>query len=91
MIKSFRHKGLRRLWNDDDPRDVPSELVTRIKRRLSVLNAASNLRDFDLPGLHFHPLRGTPERCAIAVNGPWRITFAWEAGDAFRVDLEQYH
>ena len=34
---------------------------------------------------------GTPTRYALAVNGPWRITFEWEDGDALRVDLEQYH
>ena len=38
-----------------------------------------------------HPLRGTPKRYALSVNGPWRITFEWVEADAWRVDLEQYH
>lgn len=44
-----------------------------------------------MPGWGLHPLQGKPERFAISVNGPWRITFEWEDGDALRVDLEQYH
>ena len=44
-----------------------------------------------MPGWGVHRLRGKPARFAISVNGPWRITFEWEDGDAFRVDLEQYH
>ena len=39
----------------------------------------------------FHALKGRPKRYAISVSGPWRITFEWRAGDAERVDLEQYH
>ncbi len=38
-----------------------------------------------------HALHGKPKRYAIAVNGPWRITFEWQEGAAWRVDLEQYH
>ena len=45
----------------------------------------------DLPGWRLHRLHTKPERYALDVNGPWRITFEWEDGEAFRVDLEQYH
>jgi proteic killer suppression protein len=45
-----------------------------------------------LPGFDFHALRGfTPVRYTVHVNGPWCITFEFEAGDALRVDFEQYH
>lgn len=44
-----------------------------------------------LPGFNFHPLVGKPKRYSIHVNGPWTITFGWEAGEAVDVDLEQYH
>ena len=49
------------------------------------------LRELDLPGWRLHRLQGRPERYGLAVNGPWRITFEWQDGDALRVDLEQYH
>jgi toxin HigB-1 len=61
--------------------------------RLDALDAATELRQLDLPGFRLHPLKGEQAgRWAIDVNGPWRITFEWsEGGDAQRVDLEPYH
>lgn len=91
MIRSFRHKGLARLWNQGDPKGIRADLSNRVRRRLTALDAARDLRELGLPGWRLHRLQGKPTRFAISVNGPWRITFEWEDGDAFRVDLEQYH
>lgn len=55
------------------------------------MDQAAKLRDLNLPGFDFHRLHGRPVRNSIHVNGPWCITFAWSEGDAYRVDLEQYH
>lgn len=49
------------------------------------------LTELDIPGFGLLALQGKPKRWAMAVNGPWRITFEWKGGDAFEVDLEQYH
>jgi proteic killer suppression protein len=71
---------------------VPSELEDRIRRRLDVLDQAKHRSELNLPGYDPHPLEGhRPIRYAIRVNGPWRITFEWDRGDAVAVDLEQYH
>jgi proteic killer suppression protein len=59
--------------------------------RLAALDSARDLSDLNQPGFDFHPLRGLPRRYTMHVNGPWCLTFEWEAGDAHRVDLEQYH
>ena len=59
--------------------------------RLSALHGARELGDLNAPGFNFHGLQGKPKRHSIRVNGPWRITFEWIDGDAWRVDLEQYH
>ncbi len=91
MIQSFRHRGLAKLWNEGDSKGVRADLLGRVQRRLTALNEAQDLRELNVPGWGFHPLHGTPTRYALAVNGPWRITFEWEDGDALRVDLEQYH
>ena len=91
MIRSFRHRGLARLWNEGDPRGVRANLLDRVRGRLTALNEAQDLRDLSMPGWRLHQLQGQPTRFALAVNGPWRITFEWEEGDALRVDLEQYH
>ena len=66
-------------------------LCTRTLRRLDALHNASAPSELDLPGFGLHSLRGRGQRFAIWVNGPWRITFEWQDGDAYRVDLEQYH
>ena len=93
MIQSFRNKGLARLWNKGDPKAVRGDLRDRVRRLLTALDAAQDLRELGMPGWEFgfHPLQGKPARFALSVNGPWRITFEWEDGDALRVDLEQYH
>lgn len=91
MIKSITHKGLRRLFEQDDARRLPSEMVTRIRHCLAALDDAKALGDLNYPGLRVHPLKGRKNRYAMSVNGPWRITFTWEDGDAVDVDLEQYH
>lgn len=91
MIRSFQHKGLAQLWNEDDPKGVRADLLDRVRGRLTALNEAQDLRELNMPGWRLHQLQGKPTRFALAVNGPWRITFEWEDGDALRVDLEQYH
>lgn len=58
---------------------------------MSALNVAQDVSDLQIPGWRPHKLHGKPERWAIDVNGPWRITFEWDNGDTFNVDLEQYH
>ena len=52
---------------------------------------ATRLEDLNVPGFDFHALRGKPQRYSLHVNGPWCITFEWDAGEAVRVDIEQYH
>jgi proteic killer suppression protein len=93
VIKTFLHKGLKELFGRSKTAKVSQDLQKRCRQRLLVLHAATKLGDVNLPGFDFHPLLGTdPRRYAIKVSGPWRITSEWEeAGNALRVDLEQYH
>jgi len=58
---------------------------------LDVLNNAVVPEDMNLPGFYFHKLQGKPERFSVRITGNWRLTFAWEDGDALNVDLEDYH
>jgi toxin HigB-1 len=91
VIQSFRHKGLALLFLEDDSSKVRPDLVERCRNRLSVLDDAILAEDMNLPGFDFHSLRGKPKRYAVKVNGPWRITFEFNDGNAKRVDLENYH
>lgn len=91
MIKSFRHRGLKELFEKGRSRRVAPDLQTRIIRRLDVMKAAKRPDDVNIPGFDFHALRGKPQRYTVHVNGPWCVTFGWEDDGAIDVDLEQYH
>ena len=91
MIQSFRHEGLAELFEGGRSRQVQPSLQKRCLRRLEVLDQAETLNEMNMPGFDLHRLHGTPVRYSIHVNGPWCITFAWQDGEALRVDLEQYH
>jgi toxin HigB-1 len=90
VIETFKHLGLRTLFETGASAKVAAALTKRIKIRLIALHAAQSLAHLNQPGFNFHPLKGKPQRYSIHVNGPWCITFEWN-GAAQRVDLEQYH
>jgi proteic killer suppression protein len=91
MIRSFKHKALKALFETGASAGIRPELQARALRRLDVLDRAVALSDLNIPGLDFHRLQGRPIRYSVHVNGPWCITFEWVDGEAVRVDLEQYH
>jgi proteic killer suppression protein len=92
MIKTFRHKGLARLWNEDRAGDVPPETRERIQDRLNTLNAAKSLNDLRLPQLRLHKWQGQGGGTwSIDVSGAWRILFRFQDGEACDVDLRQPH
>ena len=92
MIRSFRHRGLRRLYERDDPSRIAADLLDRIALALADLDAAGKPSDLDLPGYRLHPLRGNLRGLwSISITGNWRVTFRFEAGDVYDVDLVDYH
>ena len=92
MIKSFRHKGLRRLFETGNASGVQASHAKRLRLQLSALDTAQSIEDMDIPGFKLHPLKGAmKKRWSITVNGNWRITFEFEEGNAFVLDYEDYH
>jgi proteic killer suppression protein len=92
MIRSFRSKGLAELWSSGRTGKIAAKLHKRILVRLDRLNVAVRPEEMNLPGFDFHALKGlVPVRYTVHVNGPWCVTFEFEKGEAWRVDLEQYH
>ena len=92
MIKSFRHKGLKRLFETGERRGVSADIADRLRRQLDVLNRARGTADMNLPGYRLHRLkRDRAGTWSVSVSGYWRITFTFEGEDAFDVDLEDYH
>jgi proteic killer suppression protein len=91
VIKTFRHKGLKNLWNDGDASRSAAEMVPRIRRRLVFLHEAPSPAAMNITGFNFHELKGQRQGTfTIHVNGPYCITFGWDDG-AIDVDFENYH
>ncbi|MGA2230961.1 MAG: type II toxin-antitoxin system RelE/ParE family toxin [Tepidisphaeraceae bacterium] len=92
MIRSIRHKGLRRLYDDDDPRGVMHEHAQKLRDILVRLDAAGSAVDMDLPGFRLHPLKGELAGFwAVTVRANWRVIYRFADGDAFDVDYVDYH
>jgi toxin HigB-1 len=92
MIGSFRNRGLRKFFQDGNPRRLIVQNPKRIRRLLLALDAATRPEDMNLPGFRFHPLRGKDAgRYAVDASGNWQLTFAWNDQYAVDVDLEDYH
>ncbi|HLB88129.1 MAG TPA: type II toxin-antitoxin system RelE/ParE family toxin [Terriglobales bacterium] len=92
MIRSIRHRGLRRLYEDDDPRGVISQHAEKLRDILARLDAAAAVADMDLPGFRLHPLKGELKGFwAVTVRANRRVVFRFAEGDAFDVDYIDYH
>ena len=91
MIKSFKHKGLKELFETGKSRKVPPNLKGKCLRRLDMLDASTTPEDMNIPGFRFHGLHGKPKKYSVRVSGNYRITFGWNGEDAVFVDLEDYH
>ncbi|MGP0061621.1 MAG: type II toxin-antitoxin system RelE/ParE family toxin [Beijerinckiaceae bacterium] len=92
MIESFNHKGLKRLFEDDDRKLLRADLVERISVLLAYLDAAKVIDDLDIPSLRLHPLKGELKGFwAITVRANWRIIFRFADGAASAVELIDYH
>ena len=92
-IGRFRHKGLRRLYEDDQPSGVPAHAVRKIKAILAALEFADSLSQVTtMPGWKLHPLRGDRKgEFGISVTGNWRITFRLQDNAITDLNFEDYH
>jgi toxin HigB-1 len=92
MIKKFRHKGLKTLFESGSVTGIQNSHETRLRRILALLETASTIEDMDLPGLKLHELKGNRrETWSVTVSGNWRVTFKIDKGDVYNVDYEDYH
>jgi proteic killer suppression protein len=92
MIRTFRHKGLKRLFETGRARGVSNDLAPRLIRQMDFLNRAASPFDMNLPGYRLHELKGQRRGTwSVTVSGNWRLTFIWTDADAYDVDLEDYH
>ena len=93
MIASFRDKETERLWQSGRSRRLPADLVRRGFKKLAILNAAVALENLKVPpGNQLEALRGDRAgQHSIRVNDQYRVCFAWRDGNAFDVEIVDYH
>jgi proteic killer suppression protein len=92
MIRSIRNKGLKRLFQDDDPSGVNPEHLGKLRNILARLSAARVVVDMELPGFRLHALKGEMKGFwAVTVRANWRVVFRFEDGQAEDVDYVDYH
>ena len=92
MIRSFKHRGLKRLYERGDESKVSAAHLARIEDVLARLDIADTPDFLDLPGYDLHPLKGTLKGFwSMKISANWRIIFRLSDGDAFDVELIDYH
>jgi proteic killer suppression protein len=93
MIRSFKHKGLKRLYEKDEASLIRAYLVSTVREVLTVLDAARSPLGLSLPSYHLHPLKGNRKRywAAVTVRANWRIIFRFVGVHAYDVELLDYH
>ncbi len=92
MIRSIKHKGLKRLYEKDDLSGIDANMRRRVQEILSILDAADSAEEADIPGYRLHPLSGEYKGFwSVKVTGNWRLIFRFETGNAEDLDLVDYH
>jgi len=93
MIRSFADAETERFYTTGQSRRIPTDILRRAAMRLTQLNAATRLEDLRLPPSNRlealkHDRRG---QWSIRINDQWRVCFRFENGDAFDVEIIDYH
>jgi proteic killer suppression protein len=92
MIRSIRHRGLKRLFEYDDRSKLRPDLADKVARILTRLNAAGSVDDMNVTGFGLHRLGGDLKGFwSVTVSRNWRIIFRFDESDAFDVDFIDYH
>ena len=92
MIRSFKHRGMKRLFERDDRSGIRPDLLESVEDIIGRLNQATTPQALNLPGYRLHPLKGDLDGFwSVTVRANWRLIFRFEGGDAFDVELTDYH
>jgi len=92
MIVTFKHKGLEAFHRQGITKSIQHAHSKRLRLLLATLEAAVTVSNMGTPGARLHPLEPKSEsRWAVSVNGNYRLVFQFENGDAYEVDIVDYH
>lgn len=91
-IENFRHKGLKRFYQNGDHSLIRSDLRDKVKTVLGLLDAAESPEELRTPRYRLHKLKGDRKNYwAVTVKSNWRIVFRFENGNAYDVEMIDYH
>ncbi len=93
MIKSFADAETERIWSQQRSRRIPGDIQQRALNKLAMLSQAKDLNDLRIPPANrLEALSGNrSDQHSIRINQQWRLCFRWEAGDAYDVEIVDYH
>ena len=93
MIKGFADKESKKLYTTGKSRKIPADLIRQTLRKLEQINSAGKIEDLMIfPGNRFERMKGKMKRkYSIRINDQWRILFSFTEGDAFDVEITDYH
>jgi len=92
MIRGFKHRGLKRLYERGDRSGIRPDLLEAVEDILGRLDRATTPQALNLPGYRLHPLKGDMRGFwSVTVRANWRIIFRFEGNDAFDVEMIDYH
>ena len=92
MIKSLKHRGLKRLYERADRSGIRPDLIETVERILTVLDTATSPQALNLPGYRLPHLKGEWKGFwAVTVRANWRIIFRFKNGYPYDVELIDYH
>lgn len=92
MIKTWKHKGLKKYYLRNDGSGIVPDHKHRLKMILQMLDAAKVPKILDVPGMGFHQLKGDLKGFySVKVSGNWRVIFQFDGEDAVLVDYLDYH
>ncbi len=93
MIKSFKSKETEKIWFGKFSRKLPEDIQQTARRKLRMLNNSSDLNDLKVPPSNrLEKLSGDLKGYhSIQINIKWRIIFNWKNGNAFKVEIVDYH
>ena len=93
MIKSFKDKEAVKIYTREGSKKLPGDIQQVALRKLRMINNANNLNDLRIPPANrLEKLKGDrKDQHSVRINDQWRICFAWRDGDAFEVEITDYH
>ncbi|MBE9061463.1 type II toxin-antitoxin system RelE/ParE family toxin [cf. Phormidesmis sp. LEGE 11477] len=92
MIRSIKHKGLRKFFETGNTAGIQAKHAEILEDKLTALDTAESIDDMNIPGYRLHSLKGKLKgRWSIRVSGNWRLTFEFRDKDVYVLDYEDYH